>query len=144
MRSLVLVSLLALAGCTSAPPVAENTDAAVEGSGGTLPNLAASAGNAVAEAIVSDGWLGRWTGVEGTYLIVSSGDAPGRYRLEMQYTLDDKASLDGTATADGIAFSRRDGAQLLRATDGKATGLKHLADKKDCLTVKPGEGYCRD
>ena len=29
-------------------------------------------------------------------------------------------------------------------TDGDATGLKYLAGKKDCLTVEPGEGYCRD
>jgi hypothetical protein len=156
MRTLILAApMLALAACNEAPPIANTTGNAVEESADTLSNLAGdvggaiangaeTAGNAVAEAVTRDEWVGRWTGVEGTYLVVSNGDAPGRYKLEMQYTLDDKGSFDGTATADGIAFTRPDGAQTLRATDGDATGLKYLAGKKDCLTVKTGEGYCRD
>lgn len=152
---LLALPLVLLAGCNNAEQAASNVGAAVEGSGGELANLAEQAsdtvvnaaddvGDAVGNAVAGDGWVGRWTGVEGTYLVVSKGDAPGRYRLEMQYTLDDKGSFDGTATGAGIAFTRPDGPQLLRASDGDATGLKYLAGKKDCLTVKQGEGYCRD
>jgi hypothetical protein len=63
----------------------------------------------------------------------------------MQYGLDADAAgtFKGEAAEDGIAFTRPDGPQLLRAGDGAATGLKWLADKKDCLIVATGEGYCR-
>jgi hypothetical protein len=83
-------------------------------------------------------------GGEGLNLVVAQGDAPGRYRLEMQYSLNDRGVFDGVATDEGIAFSRPDGAQVLKAGDGDATGLKWLAGKRDCLVVKPAEGYCRD
>ena len=52
--------------------------------------------------------------------------------------------LIGKSAGDTITFTRPDGDQILHATNGMATGLKYLATKKDCLTVKPGEGYCRD
>lgn len=153
-----LAALLALAGCNAAEQTASNIDAAVEGSADEIGNLAERMGNAVdgelaeaenaivdtREAIDRVDWIGRWTGVEGTYLVVRKGDGIGRYTLEMQYTLDDSGTFAGTANADGIAFTRPDGAQQLRHTDGAATGLKYLAGKKDCLTVKTGEGYCRD
>jgi hypothetical protein len=35
-------------------------------------------------------------------------------------------------------------AWALHRTDGARTGMKWLADKRDCLTVAFGEGYCRD
>ncbi|WP_096343369.1 hypothetical protein [Sphingomonas spermidinifaciens] len=113
-----------------------------EGDGEDVP-LADDAVSASAIAR-ADGWVGRWRGVEGLNLIVAKGDAPGRYKLDMQYSLDDKGVFDGTATEEGIAFTRPDGEHVLRATDGDATGLKWLAGKKDCLTVKDAEGYCRD
>jgi hypothetical protein len=98
-----------------------------------------------ADAIArADGWVGRWRGVEGLNLVIARGDAPGRYKLDMQYSLDDKGVFDGTASPEGIAFDRPDGPHVLRATDGEATGLKWLAGKRDCLTVASGEGYCRD
>lgn len=33
--------------------------------------------------------------------------------------------------------------ESLRATDGNREGMKWLAGKADCLTVKKGEGSCR-
>ena len=51
---------------------------------------------------------------------------------------------DGVAAGDTITFDRNGIREKLRPTDGAATGLKYLAGKTDCLTVKPGEGYCRD
>jgi len=95
----------------------------------------------------TDQWVGKWVGVEGLNLTIAKDDSIGRghYLLTMQYGLDadDSGTFKGEAAEDGIAFTRPDGPQLLRAGDGEATGLKWLADKKDCLIVATGEGYCR-
>ncbi|MBI6632253.1 lipoprotein [Pseudomonas paralactis] len=95
----------------------------------------------------TDQWVGKWIGVEGLHLTIAKDDSIGRghYLLTMQYGLDadNSGTFKGEAAEDGIAFTRPDGPQLLRAGDGAATGLKWLADKKDCLIVTTGEGYCR-
>ncbi len=88
-------------------------------------------------------YLGRWTGVEGMYLVVRD-PAQGAVTLEMQYDLDHKGEYAGTVTPEGIRFQRGDAVLTLRPTDGDATGLKWLAGKRNCLTVRAGEGYCRD
>ena len=58
----------------------------------------------------------------------------------MTATLNTPPLLD----ARGLRFTRNDVADTAVHTNGDATGLKNLAGKQDCLTVKPGEGYCRD
>lgn len=88
-------------------------------------------------------YLGRWTGVEGMYLVVASKPGGG-VTLDMQWDLDNKGTFDGSVTAEGLRFMRKDVAETAVHTNGDATGLKNLAGKQDCLTVKPGEGYCRD
>ena len=88
-------------------------------------------------------YLGRWTGVEGMYLVVAAKPGGG-VTLDMQWDLDHKGTFDGSVTAEGLRFMREGVAETAVHTDGDATGLKHLAGKKDCLTVKTGEGYCRD
>jgi hypothetical protein len=132
MRPSALIALLALAACSRGDPPAANTVA---------PPAAEAA--AVAEPAPAD-YLGRWTGVEGMYLVVSRGLAPGLYRLEMQWSLDNKGTFEGKAVGDTIAFERNGVLETLRPTDGAATKLKWLDGKKTCLTVKPGEGYCRE
>lgn len=100
-----------------------------------------------AEAPNRDAWIGKWVGVEGLVLTIEKDPAgPGRYRLTNTYSLDPGATgtFAGVASEEGIAFTRPDGAKMLRATDGASTGLKYLDGKKDCLTVSVGEGYCRD
>ncbi|MEG8014693.1 hypothetical protein [Sphingomonas sp. 22R3R2A-7] len=87
---------------------------------------------------------GRWIGVEGMVLDITPAAAPGRFRLAMQWDLDNKGEFDGQAVGDTIVFTRGGVREILRPTDGDATGLKYLAGKTDCLTVKTGEGYCRD
>ncbi len=158
MRALILpiASSIALAACHPADKAAD----AAANAAGTAGNAAMAVGGALTNAVEHgatdlkrevegkpvdrDDWLGRWNGVEGTYLVVSKGAEPGTYKLEMQYTLDDKGRFDGKGSAAGIRFTRPDGDQELHPSDGAATGLKYLAGKKDCLTVKSGEGYCRD
>jgi hypothetical protein len=88
-------------------------------------------------------YLGRWTGVEGMYLVVAS-KPDGGVTLDMQWDLDNKGTFDGSVTAEGLRFMRNGVAESAVHTDGEATGLKYLAGKQDCLTVKPGEGYCKD
>ena len=94
-------------------------------------------------AKVEADYLGRWTGVEGMVLVVASKPGGG-VTLEMQWDLDNTGNFDGSATAEGLRFMRNGVAETAVHTDGDATGLKYLAGKQDCLTVKPGEGYCRD
>jgi len=88
-------------------------------------------------------YLGRWTGVEGMYLVVASKPGGG-VTLDMQWDLDNKGMFDGSVTAEGLRFMRNGVAESAVHTNGDATGLKNLAGKQDCLTVKPGEGYCKD
>jgi hypothetical protein len=87
-------------------------------------------------------YLGRWIGVEGMVLNVAA--VPAGVTLDMQYDLDNRGTFAGTVGPQGIAFTRNGLAETLKPGDGAATGLKYLADKRDCLIVKSGEGYCRD
>ncbi len=90
----------------------------------------------------ADEWLGRWNGPEGTYLEVAAA-ANGAYAITVK-DLDRARTFSGSAVGGGIEFRRDGTSETLKATDGDATGMKWLAGKKNCLTIKPGEGYCRD
>ncbi len=125
------------AQATIAPPVAP-TPTPGESATATPTPVASASDTPVDTAR----YLGRWTGVEGMFLVVAP--SPEGVTLDMQYDLDHRATFAGTVGADGIAFTRGGMAETLRPGDGAATGLKWLADKRDCLVVKTGEGYCRD
>jgi len=86
-------------------------------------------------------WVGRWTGPEGTWLDLS---ANGEGYLVQIRNLDGEASYEGRAAGDHIEFERNGTTESIRASDGAGTGMKWLAEKKDCLVIKSGEGYCRD
>lgn len=158
-QGLALAALvLPLAACNGAPP--STTANSMTSAGSTEPaadNIATPATKATTStpmatasasppaATASDDakkWAGRWIGVEGTYLVVTP-TGPGTVSLEMQYDLDNKGTYPATVTPEGLRFTRDGEQMLLRPSDGDATGLKWLAGKKDCLTVKSGEGYCR-
>jgi hypothetical protein len=86
-------------------------------------------------------WMGRWSGPEGTYLELSrSGD---RISIHIE-NLDNVKRYEGTAAADSISFVRDGKVETIHAGNGRQTGMKWLADKKDCLVIRSGEGYCRD
>ncbi len=146
MKTSVLLLAASLAACSAPLPVADNTTAvAVNGTEEVMP----SEGEAMADAVPTDtaaspdAYLGRWTGVEGMYLNVAAKPGGG-VALDMQWDLDNTGKFDGSVTAKGLRFQRNGVAETAVFTDGDATGLKYLAGKKDCLTVKSGEGYCRD
>ena len=49
------------------------------------------------------------------------------------------------ACGTSIFEVERDGrVESIRATRGPETGMKWLVDKSDCLTIRTGEGFCRD
>lgn len=150
----VVALALSLAACSPAPDTSGDAGTTITSAGASEPvvdnrvgSLPAPRQSPTAASIDEARYLGHWIGVEGLVLDVTRGDRPGSYQLAMQYSLDDKGKYTGRATdtpAPGIAFERDGERLLLRATDGDATGLKWLAGKKTCLTVKPSEGYCRD
>ena len=155
MKTLALVlSVAALAACSDRQPPAD-TAAPAEASAAEATSAMPAAtvddtSTAPAEpttpadtAKVEADYLGRWTGVEGMYLVVASKPGGG-VTLDMQWDLDNKGMFDGSVTAEGLRFTRNEVSETAVHTDGDATGLKYLAGKQDCLTVKPGEGYCRD
>jgi len=88
-----------------------------------------------------DAWVGRWNGPEGTYLVVAG--AAGVYEITIK-DLDAARTFNGFAAGDRIEFRRDGTAEAIRATTGDETGMKWLAGKTTCLTIKLGEGYCRD
>ncbi len=96
----------------------------------------------VAEADpATDKWLGQWNGPEGTFIRLEGGQ--GRYEITIQ-NLDGPRTFQGSAVGAQIEFERDGTQEIIRATSGAETGMKWLGDKLDCLTIRPGEGYCRD
>ena len=88
-----------------------------------------------------DRWIGRWTGPEGTYLSIAKSTEG--YTVEIA-DLDGPRSYSARAAGDHLEFERNGKTEAVRATNGQQTGMKWLQEKSDCLTVKPGEGFCRD
>lgn len=105
------------------------------------PPTSPAAAPAPSAAPAADQWLGKWNGPEGTFLQIAGGN--GQYDLTIQ-SLDGPRTFKGTAAGDRLAFERDGVRESVRASDGAQTGMKWLSEKKDCLTVKAGEGYCRD
>lgn len=152
MKAPALLCAAALTACSAPLPVANNvtavevngTEAVMPSEGEAIPDAAATntmPANAAAKTEAD--YLGRWIGVEGMYLTVTSKPSGG-VAMDMQWDLDNTGKFDGSVTAEGLRFMRKGIAETAVPSDGDATGLKYLAGKKDCLTVKPGEGYCRD
>ena len=102
--------------------------------------IAANSSSATAAA-VADKWLGKWSGPEGTLLQLDGGS--GKYEVTIQ-NLDGPRTFKGNAAGNQIEFERNGVKESLRATNGAETGMKWLSEKSNCLTVRAGEGYCRD
>ncbi|NTS65384.1 hypothetical protein HRV97_09435 [Sphingomonas sp. HHU CXW] len=143
---LALAIALSLAACNGAPP--STTANSMTSAGATEPaadNIAAPVATPTptsSTAAAARAYAGRWIGVEGTYLNVTP-TGPKTASLEMQYDLDHKGTYPASVVPEGLRFTRNGETLLLRPSDGDATGLKWLAGKRNCLTVKSGEGYCR-
>ncbi len=86
-------------------------------------------------------WLGQWNGPEGTFLRLEADD--GKYTVTIQ-NLDGPRSFEGVSSGDTIRFERDGIQESIHASNGAETGMKWLSEKSNCLTVRAGEGYCRD
>lgn len=89
----------------------------------------------------TDQWIRQWNGPEGTFVRITGGS--GHYEVTVQ-NLDGPRTFVGRAAGEKIEFERDGQRETLTASDGAGTGMKWLAEKKDCLKVRTGEGYCRD
>jgi hypothetical protein len=136
MKALTLLAAVALTACSGPAP---NTS-----SDGNMTSAGSVERKVAAPKPKAPDYTGRWIGVEGMVLDIAPTATPGRYTLAMQWDLDNTGKFVGIASGDTISFDRKGLHETLRPTNGDATGLKYLAGKTDCLTVKPGEGYCRD
>ena len=107
-----------------------------------LPALiAACAAACDASPPPTDAWAGRWNGPEGTYLAIAGSG--GVYEITIK-DLDAARTFNGNAVGDRVEFRRDGRVESVAATTGDGTGMKWLAGKTNCLTIKVGEGYCRD
>jgi len=135
------ITVLALAALLAA--CGNQEQAAVEPTS-TVPSDQSVEQAAGAEAVNRsvDGWVGRWPGVEGTYLdIARNGD---KYEIEIA-NLDGPKTYEGISAGDHIEFRRGGKMESIRASDGNGTGMKWLLDKTNCLVITWGsEGYCRN
>ena len=122
-----LALTLVLGGCTDRSAPSDSTNAVNSSDTITSP--------------ATDKWLGQWNGPEGTFLRLEGGK--GSYDITIQ-DLDGPRIYQGTAAGAQIQFDRNGEQASIRATGGKETEMKWLRDKSNCLTIKPGEGYCRD
>ncbi len=90
---------------------------------------------------VPTAWLGKWNGPEGTWLEIAAAD--GAYAVTVG-NLDGPRRFAAAARNGTLSFERDGLHETLRANDGAGTGMKWLADKRNCLAIKSGEGFCRD
>lgn len=128
LAALSVVLTLVVAGCKD--PVATPPQASPV----TTPPVSTA-------APAADQWVGKWNGPEGTFLQLAGGN--GKYEVTIQ-NLDGPRTFPATAVGDRLEFERDGVRESARASNGAETGMKWLGEKKDCLTVKTGEGYCRD
>jgi hypothetical protein len=131
--SLLLACLVLFSGCGKK----KDSSAPMER---PAPSTNAESASPAPQAL--DGWQGTWNGPEGTYLKLTAKPVSG-YEIVIK-DLDGERSFEGVGSADEIHFTRDGRQERIRATDGTGTGMKWLAGKSECLTVKPGEGYCRE
>jgi len=86
-------------------------------------------------------WLGLWTGPEGTSLVVTE---EGTDYTVIIKNLDGPRRFPAIGDAQGLRFTRDGVIETIHHGDGPETGMKWLTEKKNCLIVKTGEGFCRD
>ena len=60
------------------------------------------------------------------------------------HSLDGSATYQGTSAGDRLEFKRDGKTESLHAGNGQDTGMKWLLDKKNCLIIRTGEGFCRN
>ncbi len=127
MRIALLITVSAIVACTNQ----ESDTAAVQVDSSKVQESIAT----------TDAWSGQWNGPEGTFLMITGSQ--GQYEITIQ-NLDGPISYNGSSVDHQIEFERKEVKEIIHPADGAGTGMKWLVDKKNCLTIRPGEGYCRE
>lgn len=85
--------------------------------------------------------VGRWPGVEGTYLnVAKKGD---KYTIEIA-NLDGPKTFEGSAKGDTIEFTRNGKTETIKSATGAETGMKGFEKDTNCVVVTKGsEGFCK-
>jgi hypothetical protein len=146
LASVIVSAVAALAACQPTEPVKPSTPVN-QASPITSPSQTASpvsspvadGKNTVGKA---DTLVGKWPGVEGTYLDVEKkGD---KYEIEIK-NLDGSKKYEGTAKGDVIEFSRNGKTETIKAATAEETGMRWLKGEKNCVVITKGsEGYCKN
>ena len=140
LLSVLATTAIGVAACTpEVKPPASPTPAATA-SPATSPATSPAA-SPVANAATVDALVGRWPGVEGTYLNISKkGD---KYSIEIA-NLDGPKTFEGTAKGDMIEFTRNGKTETIKAATGAETGMKGFEKETNCVVVTKGsEGFCK-
>lgn len=93
-----------------------------------------------------DSMLGRWTGVEGSFVDIVPNQKDYMVTLAywdpvlqtMQYE-----NHQAYAAASGISFKKNKVEHTITLTDGNGSGMKWLQNAKLCIKISPGDGYCK-
>lgn len=125
------------------PPTPTASPAATQ-SPTTSPEVA-NPGEAAVQKLV-----GKWDGVEGTYLSVTEKmGADGKQQLPRKFEveikdLDRAEKFEGTAKNGVIEFTRKGKTETVKAATGAETGMKYLEKESNCVVVTKGsEGFCK-
>ncbi len=140
MKPVLALAFLALLVACSPKTASDPGRSSAAAESATVSAASEVASSNTASAVDAIGFVGKWTGPEGTWLdIQPKGEG---YRVTVS-NLDGPRDFDATAAEGGIRFVRDGQTFVIHPGNGDATGMKWLAGKKDCLVVAPGEGYCR-
>lgn len=138
-------TLVAASACTGAPEVKPPASPTPSPAASTTPAASPAASPIGSPAAAStskvDALVGRWPGVEGTYLNVSK--KADKYSIEIA-NLDGAKTYEGTAKGDVIEFTRDGKTETIKSASGADTGMKGFEKETNCVVVTKGkEGFCK-
>jgi hypothetical protein len=138
-------TLVAASACSGTPEVKPTTTPTPSPAASTSP-VASPAASPVGSPVATnagkaDALVGRWPGVEGTYLNISK--KADKYSIEIA-NLDGPKTYEGTAKGDVIEFTRYGKTETIKAASGADTGMKGFEKDTNCIVVTKGkEGFCK-
>ncbi len=134
------VGLMAVAACSPKSSTSETTTSTTTES--AAPTMTATeASQVMAQSIDPAAYIGKWTGPEGTSLVIKPKS--GGYDVVIT-NLDGPRTFTGELQPDGLHVTRDGTLLVIHPGSGDDTGMKWLAGKTDCLVVAANEGYCRN
>ena len=144
LLSVFVVAAVAIAACNNTPevkPPASPSPAPAASASPISSPVSSPTGSPVAGASKVEALVGRWPGVEGTYLDVAK--KADKYTVEVK-NLDGAKTFEGTAKGDTIEFTRNGKTETIKAASGVETGMKGFEKETNCVVITKGsEGFCK-